>query len=324
MSPLADQADTLADFLSRHRRVVVLTGAGISAGSGIPTYRDADGVWRGSAPVQQQEFLTDPARRRRYWARSMVGWPRVRDARPNQAHLALARLQQRQAVDLIITQNVDRLHQRAGSDRVVDLHGRLDRVRCLGCGALSSRETMQERLLRHNPQRPTSPANARPGAAPPGAAPRLAARPTAARPDGDAEIAAWLERDLTVPDCSDCGGVLMPDVVFFGGSVPGERVRQCQQAVRDADALLAVGTSLQVYSGFRFCRLAAELGRPVALLNPGRTRADDLAGLKLAAECGPLLWRVAEQPLAAPPRPPVSRREDACVPLSNQPGTDAT
>ncbi len=274
MTDLDLQAGQLADFLSRHPGTVVLTGAGISAPSGIPTYRDADGHWRGSDPVQHQEFLTDPARRRRYWARSMIGWPRIREARPNRAHIALARLQALQATGLIITQNVDRLHQRAGSERVVDLHGRLDRVRCLECGALLCRESMQQRLLLHNPWRPD-------------------ARATA-RPDGDAEVAARLEAEIVVPDCGDCGGTLMPDVVFFGGSVPGERVRQCQRAIGDADALLAVGTSLQVYSGYRFCRQAAALGKPVALVNPGRTRADDLAALKLAVDCGPLLWQVAE------------------------------
>lgn len=274
MSIIAAHARILADFLGRHRNVVVLTGAGISAHSGIPTYRDADGVWRGSEPVKHQEFLSDPARRRRYWARSLVGWPRVREARPNQAHIALARLQQRHSAGLIITQNVDRLHQRAGSERVIDLHGRVDRVRCLACGSMVSRESVQQRLLLHNPWGP--------------------GQETSARPDGDAEIAGELERELAVPDCTDCGGTLMPDVIFFGGAVPAERVLQCQQAVTSADALLAVGTSLQVYSGYRFCRQAVELGKPVALVNPGRTRADDLAALKLRADCGPLLWQVAE------------------------------
>jgi NAD-dependent SIR2 family protein deacetylase len=274
MSSLNADIRLLSTFLQSHHRVVALTGAGISAASGIPTYRDAGGTWRGQAPVQHQEFITDPARRRRYWARSLIGWPAIRDARPNAAHLALARLQQRSALDLIITQNVDRLHQRAGSRRVVDLHGRLDRVRCLSCAALLGRETLQHDLLRANP----------------------GCQQTALKnlPDGDADLPTAPEDRLRVPGCARCGGVLMPDVVFFGGSVPRSRVQSCGQAIREADALLAVGTSLQVYSGFRFCRLAAELGKPIALINPGKTRADHLAAVKLTSDCGPLLGRVAD------------------------------
>ncbi len=274
MDALSDDTRALSTFLQRYQRVVALTGAGISAASGIPTYRDAGGTWRGQAPVQHQEFVADPARRRRYWSRSLLGWPTVRDARPNAAHLALARLEHGSRLDLIITQNVDRLHQRAGSRRVVDLHGRLDRVRCLSCNVLLSRETVQHSLLQANPGR-HQPAGE-------------------ALPDGDIALPRAVEATLQVPDCDQCGGVLMPDVVFFGGSVPRERVDSCGQAIREADALLAVGTSLQVYSGFRFCRLAAELGKPIALINPGTTRADQLAAVKLTSDCGPLLGAVAD------------------------------
>ncbi len=281
MIALAHDVRALDEFITCHRRVVVLTGAGVSAASGIPTYRDAAGCWRASEPVKHQEFITDPARRHRYWARSLAGWPAVRDARPNPAHLALARLEMSGRVDLVITQNVDRLHQRAGSERVIDLHGRLDRVRCLACGVFTCRESVQHRL---------------------GAATGPSTRPgPASRPDGDAEIPDAALRTVTVPACEQCGGILMPDVVFFGGTVPPERVSACMEAVRSSDALLAVGSSLQVYSGFRFCRLAAELGKPLAIINPGQTRADSLARLRLRCDCGPLLWRVAAGTLATGP-----------------------
>ena len=170
----------LRDFIAANRRLVVITGAGVSVSSGIPTYRDRDGVWRHSAPVTHQEFVSDAARRRRYWARSLLGWPAVRDARPNQAHLALARLEHLGHVDLLITQNVDRLHQRAGSVAVIDLHGRVDQVRCLHWTGVVARELVQQQLLRDNPQRPDLPAQR--------------------RPDGDADVADdWVE-SIVVPD----------------------------------------------------------------------------------------------------------------------------
>jgi NAD-dependent SIR2 family protein deacetylase len=273
MSALHASIAPLRDFVAANRRLVVITGAGVSESSGIPTYRDREGVWRHSAPITHQEFILDAARRRRYWARSLLGWPAVRDARPNAAHLALARLEQLGHVDLLITQNVDRLHQRAGSTAVIDLHGRVDQVRCLDCTAVVARELIQLQLLRDNPQH--------------------AGLPARQRPDGDADVAdEWVET-ITPPDCGVCGGTLIPDVVFFGGAVPRERVQACADAVAAADGILAVGSSLQVFSSFRFCRLASELGKPIAILNPGRTRADPLAYLKLQAECGPLLEALA-------------------------------
>ena len=260
----------LAEFFHDNPRVVALTGAGISAASGIPTYRDNHGRWRHSQPIQHREFLADALSRKRYWARSMRGWPPVRDAIPNRAHLALARLEQTQRVTTVITQNVDRLHQRAGSREVVDLHGRLDRVRCLDCGRMHCRQQVQEQLLRLNP-------------------PAAREMDLATRPDGDADIPDAIAAALAAPHCSGCGGVLMPDVVFFGGTVPRSRVDKCISALESADALLVVGSSLQVFSGFRFCRRASELGMPIAIINPGHTRADDLATLKLVADGGELL-----------------------------------
>ncbi|MEE4144438.1 MAG: NAD-dependent protein deacetylase [Halieaceae bacterium] len=283
MNSLHTCVSLLRDFVAANPRLVVITGAGVSVSSGIPAYRDCDGVWRHSAPITHQEFVADAARRRRYWARSLLGWPAVRDARPNAAHLALARLEQLGRVDLLITQNVDRLHQRAGSTAVIDLHGRVDQVRCLHCVGVFSRELIQQKLLRDNPQPPGLPA------------PR--------RPDGDADVAdEWVE-SIAVPRCDLCGGTLIPDVVFFGGTVPRERVQACRDAVAAADAVLAVGSSLQVFSGFRFCRLASQLGKPIAVINPGKTRADALADLKLQADCGPLLEALASVVSSSPPLP---------------------
>lgn len=258
---MTDSHQLLEAALGEQPRWAVLTGAGVSAGSGIPTYRDARGTWLRNRPIQHQEFLADPAARRRYWGRSMVGWPGVRDARPNALHRALARWETLGHVECLITQNVDRLHQRAGSAAVVDLHGRLDRVRCLDCGADYPREWLQQQLERLNPQLPT-----------------LAA---VARPDGDADLDANQVEGIQVVDCQACGGVLMPDVVFFGGSVPQDRVARAFAAVESADGLLVVGSSLQVYSGFRFVRHAAGLGKPVVIVNEGITRADHLATLKI-------------------------------------------
>jgi NAD-dependent SIR2 family protein deacetylase len=259
----------LQTFLDLHRRIVVLTGAGISAESGIPTYRDRDGAWRRSEPIRHQDFIGDPATRRRYWARSFHGWPVVAAARSNEAHHALAKLEALGHVELLITQNVDRLHQQAGSQRVVDLHGRLDRVGCLQCNGFHSREAMQDWLATANPQ--------------------LVHSPAAVAPDGDADLPEEQLAGIAVPECPKCAGTLMPDVVFFGGTVPRDRVEACHAAVARADALLAVGSSLQVFSGYRFCRQAAQLGKPVAVINPGPTRADALASAKFATEAAPLL-----------------------------------
>ena len=273
MKTLQHDSNALRDFLTRHPRLVVLTGAGISADSGIPTYRDARGTWLHREPIQHQDFLSDEGTRRRYWARSRAGWPAVRDAIPNPAHFALARLERQGHIDLLITQNVDRLHQRAGSSRVVDLHGRLDRVRCLGCDRLHGRDSVQHILEAGNDWQQHS--------------------RQSSRPDGDAEVPEALSRQLDLPRCQACSGDLMPDVVFFGGSVPRERVETCFEALESADALLAIGSSLRVYSGYRFCRHARKLGKPLAIINPGITRADDIACLNLSSTAGALLGSVA-------------------------------
>ena len=262
----------LAGFLERHRRLVVLTGAGCSTASGIPAYRAPDGSWAHRRPMSFSEFVGSAAARRRYWAGSLRGWPRVRDARPTAAHLALARLEARGRVTRTVTQNVDGLHRRAGSRTAVELHGRLDLVECLECGARQPREDVQALLEGWNPF--------------------LAEVAVAARPDGDAGVTDDVDR-LRVPDCRDCGGVLKPAVVFFGENVPRSRVEDALSALARADALLVVGSSLMVYSGFRFVLAAERLGLPVAAVNIGRTRADDRLHLKLEAECGDALSHAA-------------------------------
>jgi NAD-dependent SIR2 family protein deacetylase len=255
----------LESFIDRHRRLFVLTGAGCSAPSGIPDYRDAEGRWKRAQPVDYQAFMQSEATRRRYWGRSLVGWRRFHAAAPNAAHRALARLERLEKSEILLTQNVDRLHQAAGAMNVIDLHGRLDRVRCMGCGAISPRAEHQSELARLNPGwLKLDAANA---------------------PDGDADLEDADFSAFDVPACPACGGVLKPDVVFFGESVPRERVERASAHLDAADAVLVVGSSLMVYSGYRFAERAAAAGKPIAAVNLGRTRADALIALKVEAPC---------------------------------------
>ena len=256
-----DQLDQLASFLGRHRRVLVLTGAGISTASGIPDYRSRDGVRRGKAPVQGPEFRKSAAVRRRYWARSMVGYPTLARAAPNNAHQAIAHLQADGIVGALITQNVDGLHQRAGSAGVLELHGNIHLVVCLDCQASFPRAFVQGLLEELNPT--------------------VTGALATAAPDGDAHLEPDALATFHVPDCLHCGGTLKPDVVFFGDGVPSARNVAAQARMDAADALLVVGSSLMVFSGFRFCRMAAAAGKPIAAINLGVTRADDLLTLKI-------------------------------------------
>jgi NAD-dependent SIR2 family protein deacetylase len=259
----------LRQFIKRHRRLFVLTGAGCSTESGIPDYRDADGGWKRSAPVMFQAFMGEPATRRRYWARSLAGWRRLRGARPNDAHRALVHLQQQDRVGQLVTQNVDRLHQAAGSAEVIDLHGRIDMVRCMSCQRRQPREDLQADLLRLNPA--------------------WAAVDAPQAPDGDAAVDGLDFAGFQVPGCLQCGGVLKPDVVFFGESVPPDRVRRSMSQLMQSDAMLVIGSSLMVYSGYRFAQAAALAGKPIAAVNLGRTRADPLLTLKVTQSCSAAL-----------------------------------
>lgn len=267
-------AARLREFLAAYRRLFVLTGAGISTDSGIPDYRDRNGGWKGASPIQHQAFLDELAKRRRYWARSMAGWPPVARARPNPGHRALARLGAAGQLSLLVTQNVDGLHQAAGSRGVVDLHGRLDRVRCLECGTRLSRHRVQDMLIEMNSD--------------------WLHDADALRPDGDIELGDVDYDAFNVPDCPLCGGILKPDVVFFGGTVPGTRVDRAWAGLRGADAVLTAGSSLMVWSGFRFVREAAARDLPIMAINRGRTRADDLITHKIDDDCGDLLDAAVE------------------------------
>ena len=263
----------LHEFLDRHTRLFVLTGAGCSTRSGIPDYRDEAGEWKRKPPVRHQEFVADPQVRARYWARSMIGWTHMGTAEPNAAHRALAVLQSEGRLACLVTQNVDGLHQKAGSRDVTDLHGRIDKVVCLSCGELTGRAHLQRRLLAANPQ--------------------YAGLAAGRAPDGDADLERTDFSDFSVPGCEACDvGMLKPDVVFFGANVPPDRVKHAMDALDAADAMLIVGSSLMVWSGYRFAVRAAERGLPIAAINRGRTRADALLSVKVEADCAEVLSRV--------------------------------
>jgi NAD-dependent SIR2 family protein deacetylase len=247
----------------------VLSGAGISTDSGIPGYRDEDGQWNRPSPVQWRDFLRTEATRQRYWARSMVGWLLMARAEPNAAHRALGQLEISGRVEQLVTQNVDGLHQRAGSSAVIELHGNIGHVICLGCGAQYSRASIQRTLEQDNPQ--------------------FRGVIAAAAPDGDADVEARDVDAFRVPGCARCNGMLKPDVVFFGENVPRQRVEAAASALEQSDAMLVIGSSLMVYSGFRFCEWAQRMGKPIAAINLGRTRADHLFALKVKVPCADAL-----------------------------------
>jgi NAD-dependent SIR2 family protein deacetylase len=247
--------------LLRGRRVVVLTGAGCSTASGIPDYRGPETRRRARNPIRIEAFLGNDAGRQRYWARAVVGWPRFRASRPNAAHEALAALEHAGVLRGVITQNVDRLHHAAGSRRVVELHGALHDVVCLQCGHTEPRDAVQERLLALNPGWDGTRGQA--------------------APDGDAELPAAMIAGFRVAGCRRCDGVLKPKVVFFGENVPADVTATAWSLYEEGEVLLVVGSSLTVFSGYRFVRRAAKDGMPVALVNLGPTRGDPLASLRV-------------------------------------------
>jgi NAD-dependent SIR2 family protein deacetylase len=265
--------------LLRGRRVVVLTGAGCSTESGIPDYRGPGTRARARNPIQHREFLTRPEVRARYWARSLLGWPRFSAARPNAAHEALATLEREGHVLGLITQNVDRLHHAAGSQRVIELHGALARVRCLDCEAVESRAELQERLLALNPG--------------------FTEHSAELRPDGDSELSLEAVRAFQVAPCTRCGGTLKPDVVFFGDNVPPPTVEAAFSLLEQGDALLVVGSSLAIYSGFRFLQRAADRHLPVGLVNIGECRGAELVDVRVEARAGEVLPRLVEALVSA-------------------------
>ena len=274
-SLIHEQLDRLQQLMD-DEPFVVLTGAGISTPSGIPDYRDNQGVRRGRQPMMYQEFLSAPESRRRYWARAMLGWPRVRQARPNVAHDTLARLQSTRQISGLITQNVDTLHDQAGSHDVIELHGSLHRVLCLDCAKRSERDSIQQQMEAQNPY--------------------LAGVDAVQAPDGDTLLDAAFESRFQVPRCPYCAGERMkPDVVFFGENVAQETAAKAMAAVEKAAGLLVVGSSLMAYSAFRLCRAVVDQGKPLLAINLGKTRADDLLDLKIEMSCEQLLPLLAQR-----------------------------
>lgn len=274
-SPSTAPVETLYTLMAQ-KRFVVLTGAGISTPSGIPDYRDTDGVRRGKAPMMFQEFLGSPEARRRYWARAMLGWPRVRIAQPNAAHRALATLQSHRYISGLITQNVDTLHDQAGSTDVVELHGSLHRVLCLDCSERFDRAAIQQLMEAQNPY--------------------LAGVDAVQAPDGDTLLDPAFETRFQVPHCPHCNGErLKPDVVFFGENVAPPTAAQALANVTHADGLLVVGSSLMAYSAFRLCKTISEQGKPLIAINIGKTRADELLDLKIEMSCEILLPELVER-----------------------------
>ena len=260
------------------RTWTALTGAGMSTDSGIPDYRGPGSVR--ATPMLYQEFIGSVEARRRYWARSYQGWSRMAQAEPNAGHRALAALEPAGLIG-VVTQNVDGLHVRAGSTPVVSLHGLIADVVCLDCGRVTPRTALQDRLAALNPGVGT---------------PRTLEH-AELRPDGDAVVDTW--DDFVLADCPTCGGVLKPDVVFFGESVPRPRVDQAYALVDAADVLVVLGSSLTVMSGLRFVRHYARQTKPVAIVNRGTTRGDPFASLTVHAGCSELLTRLCTQLLGA-------------------------
>ncbi|WFE65885.1 NAD-dependent protein deacetylase [Micromonospora sp. WMMD714] len=266
--------------------VVVLSGAGLSTESGIPDYRGPTGVARRHTPMTYQTFTRSAVARRRYWARSHLGWRTIARAAPNDGHRAVARLQAAGLVDGVITQNVDGLHTAAGSRGVVELHGRLDTVVCLDCGDRTARGELDRRLAAANPG--------------------FAATVGVVRPDGDVDLDDDGVAGFRPVDCGSCGGMLKPDVVFFGETVPADRVSRCFGMVEQARSLLVVGSSLTVLSGRRFVVRAARRGIPVVIANQGVTRGDGYAALRVDAPLGRVLPALADRVAAVGPGPAVS------------------
>jgi len=268
-----DGLDELVALL-RDRRVAVLTGAGISTESGIPDYRGPTTRHLPRRPIQHREFIRDAAVRRRYWARATKGWPRFAAARPSGGHVALATLQDIGVVGGLITQNVDRLHHAAGSN-ALELHGTLHEVVCLACGALEPRSSVHARMVERNPD--------------------FDAEVHGIAPDGDVDLDPAVVQRFDPAPCRRCGGPLKPHVVFFGGSVRRALVEAAYAVVERADALLVVGSSLTVFSGYRFVRRAAERAIPVGIVNLGPTRGDPHATVRVDTAAGTLLPELASR-----------------------------
>jgi len=270
-----NKLDQLIEAFKDKRKIWVLTGAGISAPSGIPTYRDDKGAWKSANPIQHNDFIQNESYRQRYWARSMVGWKLTGRAKPNATHHAITKLQQHGKLSQIVTQNVDGLHRVAGSKNVIDLHGRLGEIKCLSCHEVSSRKEYQSRLISVNTE--------------------LDQFQFEILPDGDANVEDFDMSQISIPSCENCGGVLMPHVVFFGGVVPKHRVEKAYATLAESDCLLVIGSSLNVFSGFRFPRWASQNNIPIFAVNQGDMRGQELFDLIVTEPCEQVLPRIAEE-----------------------------
>lgn len=265
----------MLEFIESNQPLLALTGAGCSTQSGIPDYRDENGNWKYSQPVQFMDFVRHNHARKRYWSRSMLGWPRMAQARPNATHVSLAELERTGIISYLVTQNVDGLHQKAGSKSVLELHGGLEWVICLECQKRIPRDQLQEMLVDFNPE--------------------FNGIADVPAPDGDALLTDLDLSGFRVPECIDCGGTLKPDVVFFGEQVPKPRINRVIEELDTAGALLVIGSSLMVFSGYRFCKYARERGKSVAVLNIGRTRADPDLSLKVELPCHVVLPEITSR-----------------------------
>ncbi|MBV1878988.1 MAG: NAD-dependent protein deacetylase [Pseudomonadales bacterium] len=277
-----DAVEQLYQFILQHPRLIIITGAGCSVASGIPAYRDYDGHWQRSAAIQHQEFISQLQSRKRYWARSLFNWPTIYAARPTAAHYALASLEKLGYCQLLVTQNVDRLHQHAGHQNVIDLHGRLDKIVCLSCNRNADRHLIQQQLLSMNAG--------------------LSHKWQHSETDPSNELEDSLTQLIDIPECHFCGGILKPDVVFYGGAVKKHTSQLISESINSADAILVVGSSLTVFSSFRFCRQAYKQSIPVAAINQGKTRADEFLSLKINSDCQQTLYSLSQY-LGSRPRP---------------------
>lgn len=272
---ISTQLESLISVLQNKRKIWILTGAGISAPSGIPTYRNDKGEWKSANPIQHNDFINQESYRQRYWARSMVGWKLTGRAKPNATHHAITALQATGKVSQIVTQNVDGLHDIADTKNVIDLHGRLSEIKCLNCHKVSRRANYQPRLVKNNPE--------------------LDQYEAKILPDGDAHVEDFDMSKITIPPCIDCGGVLMPNVVFFGGIVPRPRVEKAYSTLAESDCILVIGSSLKVFSGFRFPRWASQNNLPMYAVNQGEMRGQELFDIVVVESCEEMMPIIAQE-----------------------------
>ncbi|CAL4096671.1 unnamed protein product [Meganyctiphanes norvegica] len=263
----------LQEFIDSHKRLLVLTGAGISTESGIPDYRsEGVGLYSTSSYINRKDFVSSSRARQRYWARNYIGWPRFSSFNPSFTHKTIAEWERRGKVHCVVTQNVDRIHHKAGNHKVIELHGTAFKVHCLSCKNMVTRHSFQRRLIDLNPH--------------------FAINPGEMRPDGDVDLTQDQVENFVIPSCESCGGVMKPYIVFFGDNVPKTRVEEVRENVNNSDGILVLGSSLYVYSGYRFILQAVENDIPIAMINIGETRADKHLTLKVEARCGEVLKNI--------------------------------